>query len=65
MIITLTFELAEDVTPDYFARRVAEACFAYGALRKNEGVILPSDPTRVLLDGGKARRPSWLVRHQK
>ena len=44
--ITLTFALAEEVTPDIFAQRVAEACFNYGALRElDEGVHVPSSET--------------------
>lgn len=37
--VVLTFELAEEVTPSLFARRVAQACFDYGALRPGEHVL--------------------------
>ncbi len=57
MKITLTFRLTEDVTPDYFAQRVAEACFSYGALRTGEAVVIPSDPTKEFKDGGPVVLP--------
>ncbi len=44
--VTLTFLLAEEVTPDLFAHRVAEAC-ACAALRIGEAVQLPSDPSQA------------------
>lgn len=46
--ITLTFVLNEEVTPDFLAQRVAQACGNYYALREGEGVELPSDPSIVL-----------------
>lgn len=39
--VTLTFKLNEQVTPGIFAKRVAEACFQYGALRPDEAVQHP------------------------
>jgi hypothetical protein len=53
--IKLTFVLNDDgdVSPDYIALRVAEACFAHFALRGNEGIVLPSNPKRVLVAGSK------------
>ncbi len=41
MKVTLDFELNEDVTPSFFAQRVAEACSSYGALRTGEKVVDP------------------------
>lgn len=41
--VTLTFVLDEDVTPDYLALRVAQAC-SRGALRPGESIRLPSNP---------------------
>ena len=42
--VTVEFELGEDVTPELFGRRVAQACSAYHALRPGEGVrVLGSD----------------------
>jgi hypothetical protein len=40
-LIQLTFVTAEPVTPEYLARRVAEACALGGALRMGEGVMIP------------------------
>lgn len=52
MIITLQFRLDEDVTPDYFAQRVAQACFSFGALRKTEAVLSPSSEGLEYVDDG-------------
>lgn len=38
--VTLTFLLAEEVTPRLFAQKVAMAC-SQGALRPGEGVLVP------------------------
>lgn len=46
--ITLTFVLEEDVSPDFFARRVAEACANEYAIKEREGVVLPSNPATIL-----------------
>lgn len=46
--ITLTFVLEESVTPDFFARRVAEACANAYTIREREGVQLPSNPSTIL-----------------
>jgi hypothetical protein len=43
--LSLTFLLNEDVSPDMFARRVAETT---SALRAGEGIELPSDPSLVV-----------------
>lgn len=48
MQVTLTFNLLEEVTPDLFAGKVALAC-CRGALRGGEGIVMPSDPDKVLL----------------
>ena len=62
MRITLTFVLAEDVTPDYLAYRVAAACHTEYALRPGEGVELPSNPSILLTsDGSKAELTPFLV----
>lgn len=45
--VTLTFLLDEEVTPDLFAHRVAEACAMEAALRVGEAVQLPSDPSQA------------------
>lgn len=47
--ITLTFVLEEEVTPDFLAQCVAEACAKYYALCPGEGVRLPSDPGKMYL----------------
>lgn len=52
---TLTFDLDEEVTPDIFAARVAEACLSYGTLRPGEGVLLPSDPEKRYEDSGRTK----------
>lgn len=44
--VALTFRLDEPVTPEHLARRVAEACFTYGALRPGEAVVLPDGSGR-------------------
>ena len=41
--VVLIFNLEEDVTPDLFARRVAEACVRYSALREGEAVEVAND----------------------
>ena len=44
--ITVTFRLREDVTPDYFANRVAIACMYGYAIKEGESVVL-SDGTEL------------------
>lgn len=75
--ITLTFRLSGPVTPEFFAQRVAEACFSYGALHPDEAVISPDDSGREFRDSGKSQAdqirnhfesigrplPKWLVRN--
>lgn len=50
--VALVFRLDEEVTPAHFALRVAEACFANGALRVGEAVVLPDGSGRELVDDG-------------
>lgn len=56
--ILLEFILDEDVTPDFFAQRVALACSNNGALRIGEGVravegsvVYTRQPDRPVADG--------------
>ena len=44
--ITVTFRLREDVTPDYFASRVAVACMYGYAIKEGESIVL-SDGTEL------------------
>lgn len=55
--IQLTFVVNDDgdVSPDYLAQRVATACFTYYVLRGNEGIELPSDPTKLLVDASQTK----------
>lgn len=50
--VSLTFRLAEQVTPELFAQRVAEACFTRNALRPEEAVVVPDGSGREYRDGG-------------
>lgn len=56
---TLTFELAEPVTPDHLAHRVALAC-ARGALRPGEGVVRPSDGRLFQVTDAPTELPEFL-----
>lgn len=47
-LIPLTFVLDEEVTPDLFAQRVAQACAQFYALRPGEGIQLPSDKGKTI-----------------
>jgi hypothetical protein len=38
MKVLIEFDLAENVTPNIFARRVCEACTRYGAIRPGESL---------------------------
>jgi hypothetical protein len=40
-VVQLEFLLDEEVTPDLFVSRVAEACACYGAIRVGEAVRVP------------------------
>lgn len=45
-VVDLEFHLNEGVSPEFLAKRVAEACGAYFALRPGEAVVLrnPDSP---------------------
>lgn len=54
MIVALSFDLDEEVTPDLFASKVALACAKGGALRPGEAVVLGTG-VRLVVSGNAGR----------
>lgn len=53
-LVTLTFVLDEEVTPDIFASKVALACGRQYTLRPGEGILLPSDGSYCYVVSGNS-----------
>lgn len=61
MKVTLVFDLAEDVTPEIFAARIAQTCADHYAIRPGESVIEPTSGKRWTATGNRLSADEFMA----